>query len=138
MSDLSLQNFLYDGRGPPRRARRAGENFANLGQPGLHFRARRLVVDTGLHAMKWTRRQGIDYGIEPSEVERYAVFPGQACSYMMGELKIVELREKAKKALGDKFSLRQFHTAVLTPGMVPLDLLERAVDGYISAAGGKA
>jgi uncharacterized protein (DUF885 family) len=102
------------------------------------FRARRLVVDTGLHAMKWTRQQGIDYGIEASEVERYAVFPGQACSYMIGELKIVELREKAKNALGDKFSLRQFHTAVLTPGMVPLDILERAVDNYISAAGGKA
>ncbi len=66
------------------------------------FRARRLVVDTGLHAMKWTRQQGIDFGIEASEVERYAVFPGQACSYMIGELKIIELREKAKKALGDK------------------------------------
>jgi uncharacterized protein (DUF885 family) len=99
------------------------------------FRARRLVVDTGLHAMKWTRQQGIDYGIEASEVERYAVFPGQACSYMIGELKIIDLREKAKRALGDKFSLREFHTAVLTPGMVPLDLLERAVDSYISAAG---
>jgi uncharacterized protein (DUF885 family) len=102
------------------------------------FRARRLVVDTGLHAMKWTRQQGIDYGIEASEVERYTVYPGQACSYMMGELKIVELRDKAKMALGDKFSLREFHTAVLTPGMVPLDLLARAVDSYISAAGGKA
>jgi uncharacterized protein (DUF885 family) len=99
------------------------------------FRARRLVVDTGLHAMKWTRQQGIDYGIEASEVERYAVFPGQACSYMIGQLKIIDLREKAKKALGDRFSLREFHTAVLTPGMVPLDLLERAVDSYIRAAG---
>ncbi len=81
------------------------------------FRARRLVVDTGLHAMKWTRQQGIDYGIEASEVERYTVFPGQACSYMIGELKIVELREKAKKALGDKFSLREFHNAVLRTGI---------------------
>lgn len=99
------------------------------------FRARRLVVDTGLHAMKWTRAQGIDFGIEASEVERYAVYPGQACSYMMGELKIVELREKAKKALGDKFTLREFHNVVLRTGMVPLDLLERQVDGYISAAG---
>ena len=95
------------------------------------FRARRLVVDTGLHAMKWTRQQGIDYGIEASEVERYAVYPGQACSYMIGELKIVELREKARKALGDKFSLREFHNVVLRTGMVPLDLLERQVDGYI-------
>ena len=102
------------------------------------FRARRLVVDTGLHAMKWTRQQGIDFGIEASEVERYAVFPGQACSYMIGELKIIELREKAKKALGDKFSLREFHNVVLRTGTVPLDLLARQVDAYISAAGAKA
>ena len=88
------------------------------------FRARRLVVDTGLHAKRWTRQQGIDYGIEASEVERYAVFPGQACSYMMGELKIIENREKAKKALGEKFSLRQFHNKVLATGMVPLELLD--------------
>ena len=102
------------------------------------FRARRLVVDTGLHAMKWTRQQGIDYGIEASEVERYTVFPGQACSYMIGELKIIELREKAKKALGDKFSLREYHNAVLRTGTVPLDLLERQVDAYIHAASATA
>ncbi len=101
------------------------------------FRARRLVVDTGLHAKHWTRQQGIDYGIETSEVERYAVFPGQACSYMIGQLKIVEVREKAKKALGDKFSLRAFHDVVLNTGTVPLDLLERQVDAYIRANGGK-
>ena len=102
------------------------------------FRARRLVVDTGLHAMKWTRQQGIDYGIEASEVERYTVFPGQACSYMIGELKIIELREKAKKALGDKFSMREYHNAVLRTGTVPLDLLERQVDAYIHAASATA
>lgn len=101
------------------------------------FRARRLVVDTGLHAKHWTRQQGIDYGIEASEVERYAVFPGQACSYMIGQLKIVELREKARKALGDKFSLRAFHDVVLNTGTVPLDLLEQEVDAYIRANGGK-
>jgi uncharacterized protein (DUF885 family) len=95
------------------------------------FRARRLVVDTGLHAKRWTRQQGIDYGIEASEVERYAVFPGQACSYMMGELKIIENREKAKKALGAKFSLRQFHNKVLATGMVPLELLDRQIDAWI-------
>jgi uncharacterized protein (DUF885 family) len=102
------------------------------------FRARRLVVDTGIHAMKWTRQHGIDYGIEASEVERYTVFPGQACSYMIGELKIVELREKAKKALGDRFSLREFHNVVLRTGMVPLDILERQIDGYIGDAARKA
>jgi uncharacterized protein (DUF885 family) len=88
------------------------------------------VVDTGLHAKGWTRQQGIDFGIEASEVERYAVFPGQACSYMMGELKIIETREKAKKALGAKFSLKEFHNKVLTTGTVPLELLERQVDAW--------
>ncbi|MBV9400705.1 MAG: DUF885 domain-containing protein [Bryobacterales bacterium] len=95
------------------------------------FRARRLVVDTGLHAKHWTRQQGIDFGIEASEVERYAARPAQACSYMLGELKIVELREKARKALGDKFSIRDYHDLVLDTGTVPLDLLERQVDAFI-------
>jgi uncharacterized protein (DUF885 family)/quercetin dioxygenase-like cupin family protein len=99
------------------------------------FRAKRLVVDTGIHAKHWTRQQAIDYGIEASEVERYVVNPGQACSYMMGELKILELRDKAKRALGDKFSVKDFHNAVLATGTVPLDLLERQVDAYLRVAG---
>lgn len=94
------------------------------------FRARRLVVDTGLHAKHWTRQQAIDYGIEASEVERYVVMPGQACSYMVGELKILELREKAKKILSGRFSLREFHNAVLETGTVPLEILERQVEAY--------
>jgi len=98
------------------------------------WRARRLVVDTGLHAKHWTRQQAIDYGIEASEVERYVVFPGQACSYMIGQLKIIELREKARKALGDKFSLREYHDVVLDTGTVPLEILERQVDAYIASA----
>ena len=98
------------------------------------FRARRLVVDTGLHARKWTRQQSIDYGIEASEVERYVVYAGQACSYMIGELKIIELCDKAKKALGDRFSLRAFHNTVLKTGSVPLDVLAREVDRYVSSA----
>ncbi|HSR09323.1 MAG TPA: DUF885 domain-containing protein [Bryobacteraceae bacterium] len=98
------------------------------------WRARRLVVDTGLHAKHWTRQQAIDYGIEASEVERYVVFPGQACSYMIGQLKIVELRERARKALGDKFSLREYHDVVLDTGTVPLEILERQVDAYIASA----
>ncbi len=98
------------------------------------FRARRLVVDTGLHAKKWTRQQSIDFGIEASEVERYVVYAGQACSYMLGELKIIELRDKAKKALGDRFSLRAFHNTVLRTGSVPLDVLAREVDRYVSSA----
>jgi uncharacterized protein (DUF885 family) len=98
------------------------------------FRARRLVVDTGLHAKRWTRQQAIDYGIEASEVERYVVNPGQACAYMVGELKILELREKAQRALGDRFAVKEFHAAVLAAGTVPLDLLEREVDAYIRTA----
>jgi uncharacterized protein (DUF885 family) len=99
------------------------------------FRARRLVVDTGIHLKHWTRQQAIDYGIEASEVERYVVYPGQACSYMIGQLKIVELREKAKQALGAAFSDRAFHAVVLGTGTVPLEILERRVDGYIAASG---
>jgi uncharacterized protein (DUF885 family) len=100
------------------------------------FRARRLVVDTGIHAKRWTRQQAIDYGIEASEIDRYVVTPGQACAYMLGQLKLVELRDKAQKALGDRFSPKTFHNAVLMTGTVPLPLLERQVDAYIRAAAG--
>ena len=95
------------------------------------FRARRLVVDTGIHARKWTRQQAVDYGIEPSEVDRYVVNPGQACAYSIGLLKIVEQREKARTALGGRFSPRTFHNAVLEAGTVPLAILDRQVDAYI-------
>jgi uncharacterized protein (DUF885 family) len=101
------------------------------------FRARRLVVDTGLHAKRWTRQQAIDYGIEASEIERYVVNPGQACSYMIGQLKIVELREKARAALGPRFSLREFHNLVLGTGSVPLELLERQFDASIPRNAGR-
>ena len=97
------------------------------------MRARRLVIDTGLHAKRWTRQQAIDYGIEASEVERYTVYPGQACSYMIGELKILELRDKAQKALGNRFALREFHNVVLRAGSVPLQVLESQIDAYIAA-----
>ena len=99
------------------------------------FRARRLVVDTGLHTKGWTRQQAIDYGIEPSEVERYVVNPGQATAYMIGQLKIVELREKARMALGPRFSLQAFHNVVLGAGTVPLHILESLVDRHIQTAG---
>lgn len=113
-----------------------GDLEGHLGQLNYElFRAQRLVVDTGLHARKWTRRQAIEYGIEASEVERYVVFPGQACSYLIGELKIIELRARAKKALGERFSLRAFHDTVLKTGAVPLDLLAGAIDRYASSAG---
>jgi uncharacterized protein (DUF885 family) len=97
------------------------------------FRARRLVVDTGLHAKKWTRQQAIDFGLEPSEVDRYVVMPGQACSYMIGAIKITELRDRAREALGEKFSPQEFHNVVLRTGTAPLELLSREVDRYIAA-----
>lgn len=95
------------------------------------FRARRLVVDTGLHAKGWTREQAIEYGIGVSEVERYVVNPGQACAYMIGQLEILELRDKARKALGDRFNIKDFHNHVLLAGTLPLDMLEQRIDAYI-------
>lgn len=100
------------------------------------FRARRLVADTGLHVKGWTRQQAIDYGIPPSEVDRYVVFPGQACSYMIGQLRILELRDRARAALGAAFSPERFHDTVLATGIVPLSLLERQVDAYIARTKG--
>jgi uncharacterized protein (DUF885 family) len=96
------------------------------------WRAQRLVVDTGLHTKGWTRQQAIDYGISVSEVERYVVNPGQACGYMIGQLKILELRDKTRRELGDKFSLKEFHNVVLCTGTVPLEVLEEVVDEYIA------
>lgn len=97
------------------------------------FRAKRLVVDTGLHTQRWTRQQAIDYGIAASEVERYVVNPGQACSYMIGMLRIIELRDQAKAALGARFSLPAFHDVILRTGTVPLDLLSAVVRDWIAA-----
>jgi uncharacterized protein (DUF885 family) len=113
-----------------------GDTAGQLGQlSDALFRARRLVVDTGLHAMGWTREQAIAYGIEASEVERYVVYPGQACAYMIGQLEIVKLRERARAALGNRFAIREFHGAVLSAGVVPLEILGRAVDAYIAERG---
>jgi uncharacterized protein (DUF885 family) len=98
------------------------------------FRARRLVVDTGLHARKWTRQQAIDYGISPEEVERYVMNPGQACAYMIGQIKLIELRERTREALGNEFSIQDFHDIVLRLGVVPLIVVEEALDRYISVA----
>ncbi|NML60944.1 DUF885 domain-containing protein [Massilia sp. RP-1-19] len=97
------------------------------------FRARRLVVDTGLHSKGWTRQQAIDYGLKPSEVERYIVWPGQANAYMLGMLRILELRDKAKAELGPKFSLPGFHDVVLRSGSVPMDVLAKLIDEWIAS-----
>ena len=104
------------------------------------FRANRLVVDTGMHFKRWTREEAMAYmkkttGMSDTEVrveiERYIVWPGQATSYKMGMLKILELRQKAKNALGERFDIKKFHTIVLDQGIVPLFILEDIVDQWI-------
>ncbi|RQP23288.1 DUF885 domain-containing protein [Piscinibacter terrae] len=105
------------------------------------WRAARLVVDTGIHSLGWTRQQAIDWMTERTgvsredvtgEVDRYFVWPGQALGYKIGQLKIIELRDKAKKALGEKFDIRRFHMVVLDHGAVPLPVLEALVDEWIT------
>ena len=113
----------------------ADDPRGHLGQLSAElFRARRLVVDTGLHSKHWTRQQAIDYGIQASEVDRYVVWPGQACAYMIGELEILARREQAQKALGEHFSMPQFHNWLLQTGTVPLDVLKQVIDADITAA----
>ena len=105
-----------------------GDPVSDLGRLASElFRARRLVADTGLHTRHWTREQAVEYGIRQSEVDRYVVMPGQACSYKIGQLKILELREQSRKKSGAKFSLKQFHNTVLGNGAIPLTLLERVI-----------
>ena len=107
------------------------------------FRANRLVVDTGMHYKRWTREEAMAYmkkttGMSDTEVrveiERYIVWPGQATSYKMGMLKILELRKKAQDALGEKFDIRKFHTVVLDQGIVPLFILEDIIDEWIATS----
>ena len=105
------------------------------------FRAARLIVDTGIHALGWTRQQSIDYMVErtgvnrefvTSEIDRYTSNPGQALAYMIGRLKIAELRDRARTRLGARFDIRQFHNAVLDQGALPLATLERVIDEWIA------
>ena len=112
---------------------------------GELFRAIRLVVDTGLHSKGWTREQVLEYidansatseARRVAETERYIAIPGQALAYKIGQLKISELRARAEQALGDRFDLRKFHTAVLIDGALPLDVLEAKVDRWIEAQKG--
>ena len=109
-----------------------GDPVGRLGQLNLALlRARRLVVDTGLHALKWTRQQAIDYGVPQAEVDRYIVWPGQACAYMIGRLKIEALRRSAQEALGERFDIKKFHNLVLLTGDVPLQVLESVVNDWV-------
>lgn len=119
-----------------------GDPYGKLGQLNSElFRAVRLVVDTGMHRKRWTREEAIDYMHENTgshltdviiEIERYSVWPGQALGYKLGQLKILELRERAKTALGDGFDIRAFHDLVLTAGALPMRTLEARVDAWIA------
>jgi uncharacterized protein (DUF885 family) len=119
--------------------------YSNLGRLSNEiWRAVRLVVDTGMHAMGWTKEEGVNYfaahtltAIESvvAEINRYLVIPGQATSYKIGMLKILELRKRTREALGDDFDIREFHDVILTGGALPLDILERRVNNYIASKG---
>jgi uncharacterized protein (DUF885 family) len=155
MQELNLPNFRkYGGNnayteGWALYAETLGKEMGLFEDPAQYFghlndellRATRLVVDTGMHAQGWTREQSIQYmhdtlgydAVAKSETERYMAWPGQALGYKIGSLKIVELRQRAAAALGDKFSLPKFHAVVLGDGTLPLALLEEKVDRWIAA-----
>lgn len=108
------------------------------------FRAVRLVVDTGIHAKRWSRQQAIDYMVDNTgytvgrvtrEIDRYAVWPGQACSYKVGHTMWLQQRERARAALGPRFDLRAFHDAALKPGAMPLTVLGTVVGEWIAGGG---
>jgi len=117
--------------------------FDNLGRLQAElFRAVRLVVDTGLHYKRWTREEAIAYMLEKTglpetevvtEIERYLVTPGKACAYKVGVIKILQLRERARRELGEAFDIKDFHDVLLQNGSMPLDVLEQIVDDYIAA-----
>lgn len=132
---LAVEMGMYDG-----------DDFGHIGQ--LHdsmFRAVRLVVDSGIHAMKWSREQSIKFMVDTlgdqeasvtSETERYCVTPGQACGYMLGKLAFLAARKKARAALGARFDIRSFHDAMLIGGAVPLAMIDPMTDRYIASRKG--
>ncbi len=116
--------------------------YSNFGRLTYEmWRACRLVVDTGLHALGWSRQQAMDFLAAntalplheiKTETDRYISWPGQALAYKLGELKIKELRRRAEEALGERFDVREFHDAVLANGSVPLPVLEAAIERFIA------
>ncbi len=115
--------------------------YSDFGRLAMElFRAARLVVDTGIHRKKWTREQALTYfkentpnpeGDNKKEIERYIIWPSQATGYKIGMNKILELRENAKRKLGNKFDIREFHDVVLTSGPLPMDILEEVVNSWV-------
>ena len=129
---LGLEMGLYDT---------PYDNFGRLSYE--MWRACRLVIDTGIHAMGWSRQQGLDFLASNTslsqanvraEVDRYISWPGQALSYKVGELAIWTLRNKAEKSLGEKFNIKNFHDTLLGNGALPLTMVEAEIDRYIDAS----
>ncbi len=130
---LAVEMGLYDG-----------DPFGHIGQ--LHdamLRAVRMVADSGIHTRRWSREQAVRYFADSlgdeesaavSEIERYCVWPGQACSYTIGKLTLLRARDKARKTMGQGFDIRRFHDVVLLSGAMPLDVLERRVDDWIASS----
>jgi len=120
--------------------------YSDFGRLAMElWRACRLVVDTGIHSKRWTREEAIDYLVENTPnslgdstraIERYIAMPGQATAYLIGKLKIMEMREKARVALGENFDIRDFHDEVLKDGPVPLSILEKKIDAMIERQAG--
>jgi uncharacterized protein (DUF885 family) len=142
--------FVAYGEGWALYAETLGLELGLYKDPASHFgylqgqmwRAARLVVDTGLHDQNWPRQRAINYMVEQvgtdrgyleSEVDRYTSWPGQALGYMIGQLKLIELRDRARAKLGERFDIRRFHMAVLDQGAVPLDVLDRLIDEWTTA-----
>jgi uncharacterized protein (DUF885 family) len=153
MKDLPLFRrsawFVAYGEGWALYAESLGYEMGFYKDPYMRFgalvnealRACRLVVDTGIHTMGWTREQAIRYMVDnagvneayaTAEVDRYIVWPAQALGYKVGELKIKALRAKARAALGDRFDVRRFHNAILDDGALPLTVLEARIDEWIA------
>lgn len=126
-----------------------GKEFGFYEHPDAYFghlnnellRAVRLVVDTGMHAQGWSREKAIAYAVDTlgyteaaakNQIERYMAMPAQALAYKIGAMKILELRERARQSLGDKFSYAKFHDVVIGDGTLPLPILEARVDGWIA------
>jgi uncharacterized protein (DUF885 family) len=124
-----------------------GDPYGNIGRLQSElFRAARLVVDTGIHDQRWTRDQAVTYMMDhvghserqaEIEVERYILWPGQATSYKVGMVEVLELRRQVEEALGDDFDLKAFHRVILLNGAMPLEILERSVADYVARESGE-
>lgn len=139
---LMWENGVYNGKPGGAKPAPGLNAYGELGfWQAMARRAARMVVDTGIHAQRWTFNQSVDYmvkntglpvGIVQNEVGRMAVWPGQATAYYLGYLKIMELRQKVKDAMGDRFDLKQFHDLVIANGPMPLSVLEKNIDDFLS------